>query len=112
VVAPDSYAVVFLTDTPGTLTGFGVVSGKDDRRLRIRVQDGSGQPVAIQVSWDLPDGNYDSRYYCDASDVSTPDFPGGTELYVAVVAGVCQDGGALPTVSAPTKGTVTFDLSR
>lgn len=110
-VAADSYATVFLTDTPGTLTGFAVTSGKDDRRLRVRVRDNSGQPVAINLAWDRPDGSSASRYYCNAHDVTTPDFPGGTELYIAVVGGVCQEGSASPSISTPTQGTVSFDLA-
>lgn len=98
--AGGAYARVFLTDSPGTLTGFVVTTGRSDSRLRIRAVDATGRPVAVTVSW-----GEQERTFCDATDVRTPAFEGGTELYVEVLAGACQD-----AVSAPTRGSITFDL--
>jgi len=104
-MAPATYARVFLTDSPGTLTGFVLIAGDHESRLRIRAVDDTGLPVAVTLSWDDRE-----HVFCDASDVRSPAFEGGTELYVEVLAGVCEDGSSAPTASAPTRGSITFDL--
>ena len=105
VMAPDTYGRFFLTDSPGTLTGFRVTTGKSESRLRVRVADVTGLPVAVTVSW-----GDEEQVFCDAADVRSRAVPADTALYVEVLAGACDDGSSARSVSAPTQGTITLEL--
>lgn len=86
-------------------------SVKGEKSVIIRVQDGSGSPVAARVEG-YRDGAGFVLVSCNASKVAAIRLKGVTELRVTPLAGLCAAAGTPNTMSLPTSGEVLFTFTR
>ena len=103
----------------GVIAGTGNLNGTEvggatfrirptDRAIALTLVDDSGQPVAAEIRLDRDgDGSNDESYGPFCGKLPATAIPGGTELVVSLQLGTCGAAGA----SAPTKGTVTLEVT-